>query len=76
MKKVLFLSCLLWTAVGFGQIDLSTANGNGEWRVGGTAGLNFGNNNYFGVSVAPFVGYRVFFLFGAGGNGRLPLCQE
>ncbi len=59
MKRAIFLIFLFYTAFSFGQINLPKANGNNEWRVGGTAGVNFGNNNYFGFSISPFVGYRV-----------------
>jgi len=30
-----------------------------KWRFGGGIGLGFGNNNYFGIAVSPFVGYEI-----------------
>ncbi|HET8838460.1 MAG TPA: hypothetical protein VFM82_05630 [Flavobacteriaceae bacterium] len=59
MKRSFLLIFLLSSAISFGQINRSKTKKSNEWRVGGTAAFNFGGNNYFGFSIAPFVGYRV-----------------
>jgi len=36
------------------------------WRVGGGVGMSFGSNDYVGISVSPFVGYKIIESLEAG----------
>lgn len=43
----------------FSQISFSNMQQQDRWRVGGNVGLSFGNNDYFGFSVSPTLGYEI-----------------
>lgn len=58
MKEIVFLLGVLCAAPTFSQVSISTAHNENKWRIGGYAGLNFGSD-YFGVGIAPSVGYAV-----------------
>ncbi len=36
------------------------------WRVGGGVGMSFGSNDYIGISVTPFIGYKIIESLEAG----------
>lgn len=61
MKNIFLCSFLLISFTVFGQISVGTGTTKQQnnWRVGGGIGLGFGNNNYFGFSVTPFIGYMI-----------------
>lgn len=60
MKKILSLVVLVATLqFGFSQISVGSNVTEGKWRVGGGLGLNFGNNGYFGLNIAPSAGYMI-----------------
>ncbi len=57
MKKLFLILCIVYSTSAMAQFELSTAQNASRWRVGGNIGLNLGNNGYFGVSIAPSIGY-------------------
>lgn len=59
MKKLLCFFLLIISITSFCQEDNTEINQPSKWRVGGGLGLGFGNNGYFGFSIAPFAGYEI-----------------
>lgn len=57
IRKITFLCFLFIVSSGFSQIDLPVKTQQNRWHVGGNLGLNIGSNDYFGVSIAPSLGY-------------------
>lgn len=57
MKKFTILFLLLFSVPVFSQLGMATNFG--KWRVGGGLGVSFGDNNYFGLSVYPNIGYMI-----------------
>lgn len=59
MKKIVFIVAVFYSGIAFSQINLSTPDQQDRWHVGGNIGLSFGNNDYFGFAISPFVGYKI-----------------
>lgn len=59
MKKIFFITCILFTSLAFSQINVSKSKIENRWRVGGNIGLSFGSNDYFGFGIAPSIGYKI-----------------
>lgn len=60
MKKIILLVSILCSSLAFSQIDVSPAQQpQKKWRIGGNIGLSFGNNDYFGLSISPTLGYEI-----------------
>lgn len=61
MKKSISFILFLLFSFGFSQnvsINPTQYKAN-KWRVGGGIGLGFGSNDYFGISITPFVSYEI-----------------
>lgn len=59
-EKVYYSFILLVSGSLFSQIAVGTSTeNNSRWTFGGGIGLGFGSNNYFNLSAAPRVGYRL-----------------
>src|SRR5699024_4405870 len=59
LRNILALGCFLFSALTYAQSGFNFSNEPGPWRVGGGLGVNFGTDDYFGVSVNPFIGYAL-----------------
>ena len=59
MKKILLIGFLSLFVLGFSQIGGGMSSASNKWTFGGSAGLFFGSNDAFGVSVSPRVGYKI-----------------
>jgi len=57
MKKLFCISLLLFSVSLYSQLGVGTHIG--KWRVGGGLGVNFGDNNYFGLNIYPNIGYML-----------------
>lgn len=64
MKRFVFLIIILISIPAYSQLGVGA--GLGKWRVGGGMGLNFGNNNYFALSINPNIGYMITSMFEGG----------
>ncbi len=60
MKKFIIPLLLLFSGSVFSQVSVGASPENSnQWTFGGGIGLGFGSNNYFNLSAAPRVGYRL-----------------
>ena len=60
MKKFIIPLLLLFSGSAFSQVAVGASpENNNRWTFGGGIGLGFGSNNYFNLSAAPRVGYRL-----------------
>ncbi|SHF07844.1 hypothetical protein [Chryseobacterium takakiae] len=60
MKKFIIPLFLLISGSVFCQVAVGASpENNNRWTFGGGIGLGFGSNNYFNLSAAPRVGYRL-----------------
>lgn len=60
MKKFIIPLFLLFSRSVFSQVAVGASpENNNRWTFGGGIGLGFGSNNYFNLSAAPRVGYRL-----------------
>ncbi|KIC61780.1 hypothetical protein [Chryseobacterium taiwanense] len=60
MKKFIIPLFLMISGTIFSQVSVGTSSqNNNRWTFGGGIGFGFGSNNYFNLSAAPRVGYRL-----------------
>ncbi|MET3536907.1 hypothetical protein [Chryseobacterium limigenitum] len=60
MKKFIIPLVLMLSGSVFSQVSVGTTEqNNNKWTFGGGIGFGFGSNNYFNLSAAPRVGYRL-----------------
>ena len=66
MKKFLLTRLLLISIGTIAQETSDNVQQPSKWRVGGGIGLGFGNNDYFGFSISPAIGYEITPMIEAG----------
>ena len=60
MKKLIISLCVSCSGLFFSQVAVNASpENNNRWTFGGGIGFGFGSNNYFNLSAAPRVGYRL-----------------
>lgn len=60
MKKITIAMMLILSGSLFSQVSVGAASQEAnKWTFGGGIGFGFGSNNYFNLSAAPRVGYRL-----------------
>ncbi len=60
MKKLIISLCVSCSGLFFSQVRVNASpENNNRWTFGGGIGFGFGSNNYFTLSAAPRVGYRL-----------------